>query len=392
MATITKRNNPYSVVYKYFDENGKHHQKWETFNTNQEAKRRKREVGYAMQSKTFIIPTANTISDIYKLLNSVFNQAVKWEMAAKNPIPNATLPKLERQRRKIWTVETMVKALELCDDEILSSAINLSFSCCLRIGEMLGLTWDCINISDEAVENNEAFIYINKELQRASKKSIEDLEKKDVLMIFPSDISSKTTSLVLKLPKTKSSVRKVYLPKTVALMLKNRKQQIREMKELYGEEFNDYNLVFCYSNGSPIEGQVINRLLQNLIKKYNLPKVVFHSFRHASITYKLKWNNGDIKSVQGDSGHSRIDMIADVYSHIIDEDRRYNAEKFDEQFYHAKGIHNMEGDITVPKFNSAIETMEERKKKDDKLNLSDLAKLLENPDIAAILKNLSNHL
>lgn len=85
-------------------------------------------------------------------------------------------------------------------------------------------------------------------------------------------------------------------------------------------------------------------------------------------------------------------MIADVYSHIIDEDRRFNAEKFDEQFYHAKGIHNKEGDITVPKFNSAIETMEERKKKDDKLNLSDLAKLLENPDIAAILKNLSNHL
>lgn len=261
MATITKRNNHYSVVYKYFDENGKHHQKWETFITNQEAKSRKREVGYAMQSKTFIIPTANTISDIYKLLNSVFNQAVKWEMTAKNPVTNVTLPKIERQRRKIWTVETMVKALELCDDEILSLAINLSFSCCLRIGEMLGLTWDCINISDEAIEDNEAFIYINKELQRASKKSIEDLEKKDVLMIFPSDISSKTTSLVLKLPKTKSSVRKVYLPKTVALMLKNRKQQIKEMKELYGEEFNDYNLVFCYSNGSPIEGQVINRLL-----------------------------------------------------------------------------------------------------------------------------------
>ena len=32
------------------------------------------------------------------------------------------------------------------------------------------------------------------------------------------------------------------------------------------------------------------------------PKVVFHSFRHSSITYKLKLNGGDIKAVQGDSG------------------------------------------------------------------------------------------
>ena len=32
------------------------------------------------------------------------------------------------------------------------------------------------------------------------------------------------------------------------------------------------------------------------------PHVVFHSLRHSSITYKLKLNGGDMKSVQGDSG------------------------------------------------------------------------------------------
>ena len=85
-----------------------------------------------------------------------------------------------------------------------------------------------------------------------------------------------------------------------------------------------------------MEGQVINRALKKLIQDNDLPDVVFHSFRHASITYKLKWNGGDMKSVQGDSGHARMDMVADVYSHIIDEDRRYNAQKFEEQFYNAK--------------------------------------------------------
>ena len=36
-----------------------------------------------------------------------------------------------------------------------------------------------------------------------------------------------------------------------------------------------------------------------------------------SVTYKLKLNKGDIKAVQGDSGHSQTDMVTDVYSHIL---------------------------------------------------------------------------
>ena len=63
-----------------------------------------------------------------------------------------------------------------------------------------------------------------------------------------------------------------------------------------------------------------------LIEEHHLPKVVFHSLRHSSVTYKLKLNKGDIKAVQGDSGHSQTDMVTDVYSHIIDEDRKKNAE------------------------------------------------------------------
>ena len=69
-----------------------------------------------------------------------------------------------------------------------------------------------------------------------------------------------------------------------------------------------------------------------LIKKTGLPKVVFHSLRHSSITYKLKLNGGDMKSVQGDSGHAQMTMVAEVYSHIIDEDRKKNAQNFEKAF------------------------------------------------------------
>ena len=32
-----------------------------------------------------------------------------------------------------------------------------------------------------------------------------------------------------------------------------------------------------------------------------------------SVTYKLKLNKGDIKAVQGDSGHSQTDMVTDAF-------------------------------------------------------------------------------
>ena len=72
---------------------------------------------------------------------------------------------------------------------------------------------------------------------------------------------------------------------------------------------------------------------KKLIAYNDLPPVVFHSLRHTSVTYKLKINGGDMKSVQGDSRHSQMKMVADVYSHIIDDDRKKNAQKFEEEFY-----------------------------------------------------------
>ena len=55
--------------------------------------------------------------------------------------------------------------------------------------------------------------------------------------------------------------------------------------------------------------------------------------RHSSTTYKLKLNHGDLKATQGDTGHAEIDMITKVYAHILDEDRKVNAQKFESAFY-----------------------------------------------------------
>ena len=459
MASIVKRKNRYSVVYSYTDENGVKRQKWETFETNAEAKKRKVQVEFEQDTGTFIVPNAKTVSDlleeymsiygvntwamstyearrslifnyinpligdmklddvtprtmdkfyqsllsvkakivnnrkpnneyltahtvreIHKLLRNAFNQAVKWELMSRNPVLNATLPKEEHKERAIWTAETLFKALEVCDDDNLALALNLAFSCSLRMGEMLGLTWDCVDISERSIKNGCAYIFVNKELQRVNRNALEQLGEKGVVFKFPPALASTHTALLLKEPKTKTSVRKVFLPKTVAEMLVKHREEIENLKELFGDEYMDYNLVFASSCGRPIEGQVINRALAKLIKENDLPPVVFHSFRHSSITYKLKLNGGDMKSVQGDSGHAQVKMVADVYSHIIDDDRRLNAQRFEEQFYQTKA---------AP---ADCETQEEKTPETAQSDQEILLKLLANPEMAALLKSLAKNL
>ncbi|MBR0342607.1 MAG: tyrosine-type recombinase/integrase [Oscillospiraceae bacterium] len=107
-------------------------------------------------------------------------------------------------------------------------------------------------------------------------------------------------------------------------------------RDYLGDEYNDYNLVICYGNGTPMESDKIRDSFNKLIKENNLKPVVFHSLRHSSTTYKLKLSGGDIKAVQGDTGHSEAAMITERYAHILDDDRRINAEKFEEMFYQQK--------------------------------------------------------
>ena len=73
--------------------------------------------------------------------------------------------------------------------------------------------------------------------------------------------------------------------------------------------------------------------IKSLIKENNLPEVVFHSLRHLSTSLKLVASNGDIKAVQGDTGHSQARMVTDVYAHTFDGNRREIANKLDTLFF-----------------------------------------------------------
>ena len=438
MASIQKRKDKYNVIYYYTDKYGKVKQKWESFRTLREARKRKAEVELQQADRTFIAPSTTTlnefwptyvdlygcnkwsistmekntalfkayispylghykldeirpitieqyyanlkesentmktgkvssrvIAEIHRVLRCTFNVAVKWEYISNNPLLKVDTPKHEYERREIWTANQIAKALEVCEDPKISLAIQLSFACSLRIGEVLGLQWKNVFISDEDIENDNAHIVVEQQLQRLSKKGIDELNVQDILYTFPSatDNESNTTVLVLRKPKTQSSIRTIWLPNTLVKFLREWKEQQNEYKEFFRDEYHDYDMVICFEDGRPVEHNIIRKGLAKVSEKAGLPPVVFHSLRHSSTTYKLKLNHGDIKATQGDTGHAQADMVTDLYSHILDEDRKINAQKFDESFYQNNGEDNV-------------------KRKKDSIDVDKLvASLKDNPDL-----------
>ncbi|MCC2747732.1 hypothetical protein LK487_11960 [[Eubacterium] rectale] len=113
-------------------------------------------------------------------------EAVKWDIMDRNPATDATLPKYKAEEREIWTAEMLMQAIDACENKWLKVAFHLAFAATVRTGELLGLTWDCVDISEEAISENRAYVFINKQVERVSKEAVEELDSKEVILIFPS--------------------------------------------------------------------------------------------------------------------------------------------------------------------------------------------------------------
>lgn len=78
-----------------------------------------------------------------------------------------------------------------------------------------------------------------------NREAVEELDSKEVILIFPSQRKNNKTVRVLKTPKTDTSERKVYIPGFVAQCLIDIKKEQDEVKEALGSEYTDYNLIMA---------------------------------------------------------------------------------------------------------------------------------------------------
>lgn len=387
MASIVKRNKSFSMVYTSY-EGGKKKQRWETYHSYEAALQRKEQIeliqakqkenlqshaetlsdllweyvtlygrsrwsystytNYVALMENHILPfwgemwltefspkiiatlysrmryqqnlTPQMLTSIHKLLHSAFEQAVLWEYADRNPFHKATLPKSFPCPMEMLSNEEIKRLLQNSGFSPLGIAVHLAFAGSLRKGEILALTWSDVDFKNGT-------ICINKTLKRVQKDAIQALDRNDILYQFPAVFDEGRTVIVLKRPKTRSSIRTVYLPSHVIDLLRDWKK----VQTPCGKHVPD--LILRYSSGRPLQEEALPRMPEKQLLALGLPKVTFHSLRHSSITYKLILTGGNIKAVQGDSGHAQAEMITERYGHVIDSCRKECAQYFQKELY-----------------------------------------------------------
>ena len=63
-TSIRERNGKFNVIYSYTDPDGKRKQKWETYATKAEAKKRKKEIEYNEEMGSMVIPQCKTMKEL----------------------------------------------------------------------------------------------------------------------------------------------------------------------------------------------------------------------------------------------------------------------------------------------------------------------------------------
>ena len=124
----------------------------------------------------------------------------------------------------------LMQAIEACENRWLKIAFHLSFTATLRLGELLGLTWDCVEMSQKAIDSNSTYIIINKEVERISKKAVEALKQKETI-------------------------------------------------EALGDMYENYNLVLATSYGLPLGESYLRDKMQEVIDREGLPDVIFGCYK-----------------------------------------------------------------------------------------------------------------
>lgn len=80
MASIRERNGKFNVIYNYKDDSGKRRQKWETYDTKAEAKKRKREIEYKQEMGSLVVRKCKTLSDLLTEYVSLYGKE-KWALS-----------------------------------------------------------------------------------------------------------------------------------------------------------------------------------------------------------------------------------------------------------------------------------------------------------------------
>ena len=244
--------------------------------------------------------SAKTIKNIHGILHRALNRAVKLQMIRSNPSDLCDLPKVKRKEIRPMEQKDIASFLKVLEGDKYGRLYQVTLFTGLRQGEVLGLTWDCVDF-------DRCTLYINKQLQKTKKVGGE-------------------YALV---PTKNSRGRIVMVAGSVIELLKEEKRWQEQKRELAGSAWdNSWNLVFTNELGRHLCHVTVYKHFKETVKKIGLPEERFHDLRHSYAVVSIE-SGDDIKTVQGNLGHATASFTLDVYGHISQKMRQQSADRME---------------------------------------------------------------
>jgi integrase len=250
----------------------------------QESKRRCCAIGKCCNS----VASDRTIRDARGVLRSALSNAMTEELISRNVAAMIPVRVRRTHRPKPWSVEEARQFLEeakACGDPLYAAYV-LILVLGLRKGEVLGLTWENVNLGAAEVD-------IGWQLQRVRRQ------------------------LLHRETKTDASEATLPLPDLCVAVLRDRRkvQDVERRAAAPTEEWDETGLVFTGRYGSPVDPRHFNRRFDAMCDRAGVRRIRVHDTRHtcASLLAALDVHPRVAMAVLR---HSNIAVTMDIYTDV----------------------------------------------------------------------------
>jgi integrase len=240
-----------------------------------------------------------TIRKIHDILHSAFEPAVNVGMLKRNPTSFVHVPKLPDTEMTILNDSQVSQFLVSLNGHRWEALFVLAIITGARQMELLGLKWADLDWDRRTLK-------ITRQLNRPDGSGVS-----------------------FSAPKTRHGKRTIPLGvKTIDILRKHYQLQQAE-RQAAAEAWQEHDLIFTTSNGTPIHPRNLLRDFKILLRNAGLPAIRFHDLRHTAASLMLNDNIAPIM-VSRYLGHARASITMDIYAHLIPTMQAEVADRIDD--------------------------------------------------------------
>lgn len=244
--------------------------------------------------------SAKTVKNIHGILHRALGQALKLGMIRSNPTEICDLPKSYRKEIVSMEQPDISRFLKEIRGHKFELVYLVTLFTGLREGEVLGLTWDCIDFERNC-------IFVKHQLQKTKKVGGE----------------------YILAPTKNSRNRIITAAPSVMEVLKKQKSQQSQMQQLAGPAWNhERDLVFTNEFGGHLVHFTVYKHFKRIVKDMGMSSERFHDLRHSYAVVAIE-SGDDIKTVQTNLGHATASFTLDVYGHVSQKMRQQSADRME---------------------------------------------------------------